>query len=230
MSAQFLEGAALLSRELEFQDAVLAEGCSAVSWDQFEHCILDSFGLLQPATEICSAYDAMMQFDYDTVSEFVSLGQFPLLKERELIGTPYHPGGSAIFDFIKKLTPAVRKYVQDNAPEEWWTDVKQVYKKSLQYELNRRAAITVHVDGRRHDVHADSSDDEPDVGFDIASESEDDDDALLEHDNQHGGRKCVRTPPSVWDARKKSRLCCRCGEAGHRAKDCNAEFLLAGLC
>ncbi len=153
MSAHFLKGAALLSWELEFQDDVLAEGSSAVSWDQF--------------------------------------------KERELIGTPYHPGGSAIIDFIKKLTPAVRKYVQDNAPEEWWTDVEQVYKKSLQYELNQRVAGTVHTDS-----HC-----EPDVGSDIASESEHDDDDLLEHDIEHGGRKRVRTPPSVWDARKKSQTC-----------------------
>ncbi|DBB01131.1 TPA: hypothetical protein ACH3X1_001022 [Trebouxia sp. C0004] len=103
-------------------------GCIAVSWDQFVHFMLDSFGLLQPVTETRSAYDVMVQSDYDTVSEFVR--EFRL-KERELIGTPYHPGGSAIVDFIKKLTPAVRKYVQDNAPEEWWTYVKQVYKKSL---------------------------------------------------------------------------------------------------
>ncbi|DBB06672.1 TPA: hypothetical protein ACH3X1_012182 [Trebouxia sp. C0004] len=129
MSAHLLKGAALLSWELECQDAVLAEGCSAVSWDQFGRFMLDSFGLLQPATETRSAYDAMVQSDYDTVSEFVR--EFRL-KERELIGTPYHPGGSAIVDFIKKLTPAVRKYVQDNAPEEWWTYVKQIYKKSLQ--------------------------------------------------------------------------------------------------
>ena len=40
---------------------------------------------------------------------------------------------------------------------------------------------------------------EPDVGSDIASESEHDDDDLLEH----GGRKGVRTPASVWDAHKK---------------------------
>ncbi|DBA98099.1 TPA: hypothetical protein ACH3X1_014720 [Trebouxia sp. C0004] len=133
------------------------------------------------------------------------------LKERELIGTPYHPGGSAIIDFIKELTPAVRKYVQDNAPEEWWTNVKQVYTKSLQYELNQRAAVTVHTD----------SDCEPDVGLDIASESEHDDDYLLEHDIEHGGRKRVRTPPSVC---KKSQKCYRCGEPGHRAKDCDAEF------
>ncbi|DBA98142.1 TPA: hypothetical protein ACH3X1_014761 [Trebouxia sp. C0004] len=108
-------------------------------------------------------------------------------KERELIGTPYHPGGSAIDDFIKNLTPAVRKYVQDNAPEEWWTDVKQVYKKSLQYELNQRAAVTVHTD----------DDCEPDVGLDIASESEHDNDYLLEHDIEHGGWKHAHTPPSV---------------------------------
>ncbi len=82
----------------------------------------------------------------------------------------------------------------------------------------------MHTDGRRHDVHADSSDVEPDVGLDIASESEHDDDELLEHDNEHGGRERVRTPPSVWDARKKSQTCCRCGEPGHKAKDCNAEF------
>ncbi|DBB00781.1 TPA: hypothetical protein ACH3X1_000713 [Trebouxia sp. C0004] len=133
------------------------------------------------------------------------------LKERELIGTPYHPGGSAIIDFIKKLTPAVHKYVQDNAPEQWWTDVKHVYKTSLQYELNQLAAVTVHTD----------SDCEPDVGLDISSES---DVYLLEHDIEHGGRKRVRTPPSVRDARKKSQTCYRCGEPGHRAKDCYAEF------
>ncbi len=47
---------------------MLAEGSSAVSWEQFEHVMLDSFGLLQPATEIRYAYDAMVQSDYATVS------------------------------------------------------------------------------------------------------------------------------------------------------------------
>ncbi|KAL3139029.1 hypothetical protein ABBQ32_005830 [Trebouxia sp. C0010 RCD-2024] len=50
-------------------------------------------------------------------------------------------GGGAIFDFIRKLSPAARKYVQDNAPEEWWTDVTQVHKKALNFALNRRAAV-----------------------------------------------------------------------------------------
>ena len=47
--------------------------------------MLDSLGLLQPATEIRFAHDAMVQSDYDTVSEFVR--EFRL-KERKLIGTP----------------------------------------------------------------------------------------------------------------------------------------------
>ena len=63
------------------------------------------------------------------------------IKEGELVCSPYHPGGGAIFDFIRKLTPAVCKYVQDNAPEERRSDVTQVYKKALNFKLNRRAAV-----------------------------------------------------------------------------------------
>lgn len=58
-----------------------------------------------------------------------------------MVGTPHYPAGGAIIDFIRKLDPAVRRYVQDNAPEEWWTDVKQVYKKALNSELHKRAAV-----------------------------------------------------------------------------------------
>ncbi|DBA79678.1 TPA: hypothetical protein ACH3X1_008352 [Trebouxia sp. C0004] len=80
----------------------------------------------------------MLQSDRATVSEFVR--EFRL-KERELVGTPYAPAGGANVGFIRKLNPAVRRYVQDNAPEEWWTYVKQVYKKALNFELNKHAAV-----------------------------------------------------------------------------------------
>ena len=92
---------------------------------------------MQPACATRAAYE-LRQTDFDSVSSFIRAFR---IKECELLGTPSHPGGGAIFDFIRKLTPAVRKYVQDNAPEEWWTDVSQVYKKALNYELNRRAAV-----------------------------------------------------------------------------------------
>ena len=95
----------------------------------------------------------MVQSDYDTVSEFVH--EFRL-KERELVGTSYAPAGGAIIDFIRKLNPAVRRYVQDNAPEEWWTDVKQVYKKALNFELNKRAAVQIEPSARDNTNRDDS--------------------------------------------------------------------------
>lgn len=45
-----LKGATALSWNHECQDAMLAEGSSAVSWEKFELFMHDSFGLLQLAT------------------------------------------------------------------------------------------------------------------------------------------------------------------------------------
>ena len=138
VTPHFLEKSALLMWELEFQGIIVAHGPSAVTWSMFEKFMHDQYGQLQPACETRAAYEELRQSDFDSVSSFIRAFR---IKERELLGTAYHPGGGAIFDFIRKLTPAVRKYVQDNAPEEWWTDVSQVYKKALNYELNRRAAV-----------------------------------------------------------------------------------------
>ena len=56
-----------------------------------------------------------ISLSFDSVSSCIHAFR---IKERELAGTPYHPGGEAILDISKKLTPAVCKYVQNNAPEE----------------------------------------------------------------------------------------------------------------
>ncbi len=211
-------------------NVVAKHGPDAVTWDMFEHFMHEQYGLLQPATEIRSAYDELHQSDFDTVSAFVR--EFRL-KERELVGTPYHPGGGAIIDFIKKLTPAVRKYVQDNAPEGWWTDVKQVYMKALNYELNQWCAVQV--DNRpanvaapvreqlqKSSMQADLSDDGSECGSDSDSYSEKDDDEAV-HD-QDSGRKRMRTAKTVWESWKDSRTCFRCGEPGHIAQNCKADL------
>lgn len=138
VTPHFLQKSALLTSELEFQGIIVAHGPSAVTWSMFEKFMHDQYGQLQSACEICAAYEELRQSDFDSVSSFIRAIR---IKEHELLGTPYHLGGGAIFDFIRKLTPVVCKYVQDNAPEEWWTDVSQVYEKALNYELNRRAAV-----------------------------------------------------------------------------------------
>ena len=186
-------------------------GPDAMTWSMFETFMHDQYGQLQTATEIRAAYDEMHQSDFDSVSSFVRAFR---IKERELIGTPYHPGGGAIIDFIKKLTPAVRRYVQDNAPEKWWTDVKQVYCKALNYQLNQHAAVQV--SGHLSDCGLAS---DPDSN----SHSEPDDDDLLEQ-NQHSGQKRKRVPDADWEARRDSASCYRCGEPGHIARECQAEL------
>ena len=62
---------------------------------------------------------------------------------RELTGTPFYPGGSAIIDVLEKLNPAVQTYVQDIAPDGWYTDISQVYAKALNWEYKRQAAVQV---------------------------------------------------------------------------------------
>ena len=138
MTAHFLQKSALLLWEIKFQGLITSHGPTAVTWRMFEKFMQDKYGQLQPACQIRAAYEELRESDFDSVSSFIRAFR---IKERELVGTPYHPGGSAIFDFNRKLTPAVRTYVQDNAPEDWWTDVQQVYKKALNYELNKRAAV-----------------------------------------------------------------------------------------
>ena len=140
MTAHFVEKSALSMWELEFQDFMAEHGPDAMTWSMFETFMHDQYGQLQPATEVRAAYDEIHQSDFDSVSSFDRAFR---IKERELIDTPYHPGGGTIIDFIKKLDHAVRRYVQDNAPEEWWTDVKQVYCKASNYELNQHAAVQV---------------------------------------------------------------------------------------
>ncbi len=78
MLTHFLKGATPLSWNHECQDVVLAEGSGAVSREKFELFMHDSFGLLQLATEFCSAYDVMVQSDYDTVSQVVGLKALPV--------------------------------------------------------------------------------------------------------------------------------------------------------
>ncbi|KAA6430035.1 MAG: hypothetical protein FRX49_00466 [Trebouxia sp. A1-2] len=65
---------------------------------------------------------------------------------RELDGTPYHPGGSVFDDFRNGLKPDVRKFVDDHASTGWCTNIKDLYQKALEYEINGLAS------GRDRDI------------------------------------------------------------------------------
>ena len=80
-----------------------------------------SFANMLPAREARRRYDKLSQTGSvkDYVRELVQV-------VRELEGTPYHPGGSVFYDFIKGLKSDVRRFVQDHAPTGWWTDINDL--------------------------------------------------------------------------------------------------------
>ena len=97
VAAHFLEGAALDVWELEL-DALQAEGgLTAVTWEKFESCLTEQYASLMPAREARTVYDGLFQEGF--VADYVTAFRQSL---RELSGTVFHPGGSALFDFIKR--------------------------------------------------------------------------------------------------------------------------------
>ena len=43
--------------------------------------------------------------------------------------------------FLNGLKADARKYVEDNAPEGWWTDPQSLFDKALQYEVNQNSKL-----------------------------------------------------------------------------------------
>ena len=57
---------------------------------------------------------------------------------REFEGAPFRPGGSVM---ISSREPDVQCFVQDHAPAGWWTEIKDLYQKALDFEMNGLASL-----------------------------------------------------------------------------------------
>ena len=110
-------------------------GKTSVDWDDFEMFMRRSFANTLPAHEARCRYDKLSQTGLvkDYVHELVQV-------VRELQGTPYHPGGSVFDDFIKRLKSDVHSFVQVHASTGGWTDINDLYRKALDYEVNGLAS------------------------------------------------------------------------------------------
>ena len=190
--------------QLEFDDLERAQGASSVTWEQFDAFMLQSYGSLLPAREARDRYDALRQTG--TVFDFVREIRQSV---RELRGTPLYPDGSVIVDFISKLKPDVRRFVNDNAPVGWWSDAHSVFEKALTFEMNRRIEPAVKPN-------------EPHV---LASGSKRPNENVKgkEKPQKRQKHRGVFIPKEEWDARGKAGVCRNCGQSGHIAKNCANE-------
>jgi len=205
----FLKGKALDLWELEFEEVEQNEGAHAVTWGRFEQFMLQSYGSLLPVREARDRYDKLQQTG--SVADFVRNMRQAV---RELQGSVLHPGGSVIIDFIAKLKPEVRSYVQNNAPEGWWTSISPVYKKALQFEMNQRAAV--HVKGAvNENPHA-----KPHVSSELGKRPAEGKVEKKSAKKQKANGKEVFTPKKKWMARKREGRCLRCGQPGHVMAEC----------
>ena len=136
VGAHFLEGAALDVWELELDTLQEKGGLIAVTWGKFESCLTGQFASLMPAREARSPYDQLTQ--QGSVADYVTAFRQSL---RELTGSHFNPGGSALFDFIKGPKPAVCTHVQDSAREGWYQSVEQAFCKAQDWEYNKQAAV-----------------------------------------------------------------------------------------
>ena len=216
-ATSFLSGKALDLWELEFEDLERAEGLQAVTWSRFEQFMLKTYETLLPVNEARERYDKLRHTG--SVEDFVRNMRHSV---RELEGTVLHPGGSVIVDFLAKLKPDVRGFVENNAPEGWWTSVNQLYQKALLYEMNQRAAVAVRggadtavpsVLGKRP---ADGN------GGKAAQKKQKPANAATD-DAQKGRKRETFIPKKEWLARKAAKRCLRCGQEGHHAAECKNE-------
>jgi hypothetical protein len=211
-ATSFLCGKALDLWELEFEDLERTEGMQAVTWPRFEQFMLSTYETLLPVREARERYDKLLQTG--SVEDFVRNMRHCV---RELEGTVLFPGGSVIVDFIAKLKPDVRRFVQENAPEGWWKSVNQLYQKALLFEMNQRAAVAVRggadpavpsVLGKRQ------------AGGEGGKTSNTSKKKQKSAHVDANGDRGVYIPKKEWLARKAAKRCLRCGQEGHEAAKC----------
>ena len=181
--------------QLEFDDLERAQGASSASWEQYDAFMLQSYGSLLPARDARDRYDALRQTG--TVLGFVREIRQSV---RELRGTPWHPGGSVIVDYIGKLKPEVRRFVNDNAPVGWWADEKALFEKALTFELNRH----VEPSGKPNESNVGAS------GSKRPAEAEAEKKGAAAKKQKSGKSNAVFIPKEEWAAQGKAGVCRLC--------------------
>ncbi len=107
------------------------------TWRIFYDKMVSFYGSVIPAREHRAEYANCTQ--KGTVMDFITSLRVIL---QTLKGTAFAPSTMDVIEhFLKGLKPDVRKYVEDNAPEGWWTDPKDVYDKAIQFETNQHARV-----------------------------------------------------------------------------------------
>ena len=105
------------------------------TWDRFSAVMISYYGSIIPAREHRAEYGKCTQ--KGSVMDFVT--ELKVIVQT-LKGTDFAPSKMDVIEqFLRGLKADVRKYVEDNAPEGWYSEPKDVYDKAIQYETNQNS-------------------------------------------------------------------------------------------
>ena len=135
-AGHWLSGNALSLWECELND--LSDSGLSPTWDMFKETMISYYGTVIPAREQRAKYLKCVQSGrvMDFVTELIVIIQ--TLKSTDFAPSPM----DVVEHFINGLKADVTKYVEDNAPQGWWTDPKPLYEKAIPYEVNQHSHAT----------------------------------------------------------------------------------------
>jgi hypothetical protein len=111
-----------------------------VTWNHFSETMISYFGTQLPAREAQVRYKACRQ--ETTVANFVRRLKACV---QMLETTPLKPSmGDVISHFVDNLATGPRDWVLQQAPATWYTSVREVYMKALQWETNNAHRVESH--------------------------------------------------------------------------------------
>ncbi|DBA85571.1 TPA: hypothetical protein ACH3X2_005661 [Trebouxia sp. C0005] len=171
-----------------------------ITWDDFGSFMKRSYASLLPAREASQRYAKLKQTG--SVKEFV---REQMQVVRELDGTPYHPGGSVFDDSRNGLKPDVCKFVDDRAPTGWYTNMKELYQKALDYEGKRPREAEQGGGNKRHNGGRNHHQRGGGRGG---------------PNGDGGGASGVHIPNDEFEARERHGVCTYCGHDGHYSNKC----------
>ena len=218
LAGHYLTGQAQKVWECELND--LSDSGTSPTWEYFKQTMTSYYGTIIPAREQRAKYLSCAQkgsvLDFITDLKVVT---------QTLKNTAFAPSQMEIVEhFIRGLKADVRKYVEDQAPQGWWTDPKPLYEKAIQFEVNQHSHTAkmqtvvkinhAELKGLKKQKRFDKA---PRAGRQPAPQNGDD---TMVHDK----RPLHAIPRIVQNARKGQDVCLNCGIKGHTYNACCSPY------
>ncbi len=217
LAGHWLTGQAQKVWDCELDD--LLEQGKSPTWDYFVKTLTSYYGTVIPAREQRAKYLACAQ--KGTVMDFIT--EFKVITQT-LKNTAFAPSQmDTVEHFIRGLKADVRKYVEEQAPQGWWTDPKPLFEKAIQFEVNQHSlAGKVQSVAKINHIDLKKKIGKKKAYRGRAGRQKERADRVPDRDDPR--RPLHRIAKIVQSARKGRDVCLNCESSSHRYADCTSAY------